>query len=85
MNNLKKLVVGFCLMTLLTITALGGETESPPCAQPNPGETESPPCATVQSTADDSTTLEALQAFHAETVVITTTVEAAVGALLAFF
>ena len=54
MRNLKRLVVSLSLMSALAMTAFAGETQTPPCAPPNPGETESPPCSSAQMTTDDS-------------------------------
>jgi hypothetical protein len=83
MNNLKKLVVAFCLMSVLAITAVGGEIPSPPCPPPDPGEIQTPPCSTAQLTTDDPTNPGETQTPPpAETVVITSFVDAAVGALL---
>ena len=50
MKNLKRLGVAVALTFLLGLSALAGETQSPPCAPPDPGETQSPPCATAQMT-----------------------------------
>jgi hypothetical protein len=86
MKNLKKLVVAFSLIFVLAITAFGGETQSPPCSPPNPGETQSPPCSLAQLAPDDPTIPgETETSRAAETVVITTIADAAVGALLSFF
>jgi len=83
MNNLKKLVVAFCLMSVLAITAIGGEIQSPPCSPPVPGEIDSPPCASAQLTTDDPSNPRDINTPpDAETVVITTIVDAAAGAFL---
>ena len=85
MNNLKRLVVAFCLVSALAITALGAETQ-PPCAPPNPGETESPPCATAQLATDDPINPgETETPPAADRVAINTIVDAAVGVLLSIF
>jgi hypothetical protein len=52
MKNLRRLGVSAALLSVLAITALAGETNSPPCA--DPGETNSPPCAMAQEAPDDS-------------------------------
>lgn len=52
MKNLKRLGISVTLLCVLAMTALAGETNSPPCAPP--GETNSPPCATAQMMPDDS-------------------------------
>jgi len=53
MKNLKRLGVSVTLMFVLAMAAFAGETQSPPCAPPEPGETQSPPCAGGQ-TGDNS-------------------------------
>lgn len=54
MKNLKRLGVSVTLMFVLAMAAFAGETNSPPCAPPDPGETNSPPCAAAQTAPDDS-------------------------------
>jgi hypothetical protein len=54
MKNLKRLGVSAMLIFVLSVVAFAGETQSPPCAPPEPGETQSPPCAVAQLTRDDS-------------------------------
>ena len=54
MKNLKRLGVSATLMFVLSVVAFAGETQSPPCAPPEPGETQSPPCAVAQLARDDS-------------------------------
>ena len=54
MKNLKRLGVSATLMFVLSVVAFAGETQSPPCAPPDPGETQSPPCAAAQMTPNDS-------------------------------
>ena len=51
MKNLKRLGVSVTLLCVLSLTALAGDTNSPPCA---PGDTNSPPCAAAQVVPDDS-------------------------------
>lgn len=53
METLKRLGAGFVLMLVLSMVALAGETNAPPCA---PGETNAPPCSASQPTTDNSTT-----------------------------
>jgi len=55
MKNLKRLGVSVTLLCVLSLTALAGDTNSPPCA---PGETNSPPCAMAQITPDDPESAE---------------------------
>ncbi len=54
MKNLKRLGVSATLMFVLSVVAFAGETQSPPCAPPEPGETQSPPCAAAQMIPGDS-------------------------------
>jgi hypothetical protein len=54
MKNLKRLGVSATLMFVLSVVAFAGETQSPPCAPPEPGETQSPPCAAAPIVPGDS-------------------------------
>ena len=54
MKTLKRLSAAFALTLLICLTALAGETLTPPCAPPEPGEVLTPPCATAQVSTDDS-------------------------------
>ena len=54
MKNLKRLGVSAALMFVLSVVAFAGETQSPPCAPPEPGETQSPPCAAAPIVPGDS-------------------------------
>lgn len=54
MKNLKRLGIAFILITVLAVVAFAGETNSPPCAPPQPGEIQSPPCASAQMLPGDS-------------------------------
>jgi hypothetical protein len=49
MEKLKRLALSLTLMSVLSASAVAGETNSPPCS---PGETHSPPCPT-QSVNED--------------------------------
>ena len=40
-------------MFVLAVVAFAGETNTPPCAPPDPGETNTPPCAVAQMIRDD--------------------------------
>lgn len=55
MKNLKRLGVSVTLMFVLAVVAFAGETQSPPCAPPEPGETQSPPCAGTSMPGDSLT------------------------------
>jgi hypothetical protein len=86
MSNPKRLVVTFCLISVLAFTALAGEIQSPPCAPPIPGEIQAPPCSESQLATDDPTNLGESEALSTvETVMITTIADAALGALLSVF
>jgi hypothetical protein len=51
MKTLKRFSAALALSTLLCITAMAGETQSPPCA---PGEMNAPPCGSVITTGGPS-------------------------------
>jgi hypothetical protein len=57
MKSLKRIsaVVALTIISL-GLSAVAGQTQSPPCGSNDPGETHSPPCATYQITNDDSAT-----------------------------
>jgi hypothetical protein len=83
MNKLKRLVVTLNLTFLLSFTAVA---QSGSCLTPTPGETETPPCATAYLATDETTNLDATAAQPPdETVMISTAVYAAVGALMSVF
>lgn len=52
MKNLKKLGATVALTCALGFPVFAGQTETPPCAQPEPGQTETPPCAGVLGDVD---------------------------------
>ena len=56
MKKLAKLVAVVGLTLSFGLVALGGETQSPPCAPPDPGETQSPPRSGANSLVDDGQT-----------------------------
>ena len=86
MRNPKRLVVTFCLISVLAITAVA-ETPTGYCPPPDPGQMSTPPCSAAQLTTDDFTDSEEMPKTRAEaeTVVFSMIVEAAVGALLSSF
>jgi hypothetical protein len=49
MNNLRKLSAALVLTCALGLPVFAGQTETPPCAPPEPGQTETPPCASAPS------------------------------------
>ena len=84
MKNLKLLGISVTLLCALSMTAIAGDTNSPPCA---PGDTNSPPCASAQVTADDSVAPETVNLPPASEVEISVTevaVDLLVNALLLF-
>ena len=80
MKHLKRLALSFILMSALSIAALAGETESPPCA---PGELQSPPCP-GQSNDASSLPGELLTPPAAPVVDVTDLTEAVMWALSLF-
>jgi hypothetical protein len=55
MKTLKRLSAAFVLTFVLGLSAFAGETQTPPCAPPEPGQTDTPPCA-GQTIGDNSAT-----------------------------
>ena len=53
MKNLKRLTTAVVLTFALGLSALAGESSTPPCAPPDPGESSTPPC-TGQAPVDGS-------------------------------
>jgi len=82
MSNLKRLVVTFCLIIVIAVTAFAGEVQAPPCPPPDPGEIQTPPCSTVQQTTDDPTNPDETEY---QVIVIDNIVSAAVGTLLSIW
>ena len=84
MKNLKLLGLSLTLLCALSMTALAGDTNSPPCV---PGDTNSPPCASAQYTTDDSVSPGAVNSPPASEVEATVTdvaLSLIVDALLVF-
>ncbi len=54
MKNLKRLSAAVVLTCVLGLSAFAGETDTPPCAPPEPGQTSTPPCSGSQMASDDS-------------------------------
>jgi hypothetical protein len=55
MKALKRLTAAVVLTCVLGLSASAGETQTPPCVQPEPGDTQTPPC-TGQTAIDNSAT-----------------------------
>jgi hypothetical protein len=49
MKTLRTLSAAIALTLVLGISALAGETQTPPCAPAQPGEVSTPPCAMAQA------------------------------------
>src|SRR6266852_3600520 len=59
MKRLTRLTATVALTFALTLTALAGETLTPPCPPPDPGEVLTPPCVVAQNvTGDESATVQ---------------------------
>lgn len=54
MKNLRRLTVAVVLTLVLGLSALAGESSTPPCAPPQPGESSTPPCSGGQMAGDNS-------------------------------
>ena len=55
MKNLRKLGAAVVLICVLALSALAGETQTPPCAVPEPGQIPTPPCAEQQASGNIDT------------------------------
>ena len=83
MTNPKVLVGSFTLILALAVSAFAGDISTPPCA---PGDISTPPCSSGQvNTEDPIIPIESETAPEAESVVIGTVAEAALGAFLSVF
>ena len=54
MKNLKRLSGAVVLTCVLGLSAFAGDTQTPPCALPEPGDTQTPPCTGGQMPSDNS-------------------------------
>ena len=54
MKSPKRLIAVLALTFALGAGAFAGETNTPPCAPPDPGETHGPPCTGGQMSGDSS-------------------------------
>jgi hypothetical protein len=55
MKNLKRLGAASVLTLVLGLSAFAGQTDTPPCAPPEPGQSSTPPCSGGQTASDNST------------------------------
>ncbi len=84
MKSLKRLVAAIVLTCALSLSAFAGETQTPPCAPPEPGETQTPPCAAVQMSDDPSAPGETSTPPAANAVDVLSVAETAMNLLLVF-
>ena len=56
MKNLKRLGAASVLTLVLGLSAFAGQTDTPPCAPPEPGQSSTPPCSGGQTASDNSAT-----------------------------
>ena len=78
-----KLAGSLTLILAFCVAAFADDINTPPCI---PGDINTPPCSTAQLTTDDPTNPGDMSTPPAaETIVITTMVDAAVGALLSIW
>ena len=61
MKKLAKLAAVVGLTLSLGLVALGGETQTPPCPNPDPGESQAPPCSANFIGDDSQTELQTAQ------------------------
>jgi len=83
MTKLKGLGATLGVISILTVSALAGEMQGPPCPPSEPGETHGPPCATAQLATEDRTNPGQMSTPPAaDTIVINAIADTAVAALL---
>ena len=83
MNKPRELLAAFTLILALSMAALAGDINTPPCT---PGDINTPPCTVTQVAIDDQSNTEETQSpTVAEIVVITAICDGAVGSLLSVF
>ena len=68
MSHLRRFGLAISLTVILAGTAIAGETNGPPCA--NPGETNGPPCASGQLIIDEATEASSNVSDEVETLII---------------
>jgi len=83
MTKLRSLGASLILIFAMSVSAFAGDMSTPPCA---PGDINTPPCASAQLATDDpGNPGEMGTPPVAETVVLNTIVDAALGAVLSVF
>src|SRR6185295_1566543 len=74
MSHLKRLGLVISLAVILGGTAIAGETNGPPCA--NPGETNGPPCSPSPFISDETSETSLTVSGELETIVVEATLNA---------
>ena len=82
MSHLKRLGLVISLAVILGGTAIAGETNGPPCA--NPGETNGPPCSPSPFISDETSETSLTVSGELETIVVEATLNA-IESLLTLF
>ena len=82
MSYLRRFGLAISLTVMLVGTAIAGETNGPPCA--NPGETNGPPCSASQFTTDETSETSSNVSDEAETIVVEATLYALESLLTLF-
>jgi len=82
MSHLKRLGLAISLAVILGGTAVAGETNGPPCA--NPGETNGSQCSPSQFIADETSETSLTVSGEVETIVVEATLDA-IESLLTLF
>jgi hypothetical protein len=82
MSNLKRLGLTISLAVILGGTAIAGETNGPPCA--NPGETNGSHCSGSEFIADETSETSLTVSGEVETIVVEATLNA-IESLLTLF
>ena len=85
MKKLKRLGAALIVIFVLSLSAFGGEVETPPCAPPDPGILDTPPCTVAPLSPDESTAPgETHGPPTSNTVDLVAVVDAAMNLLLLF-
>lgn len=82
MSHLKRFGLAISLAVILGGTAIAGETNGPPCA--NPGETNGPPCSPSQFISDETSETSLTVSGELETIVAEATFNALESLLTLF-
>lgn len=82
MSHFRRFGLAISLSVILAGTAIAGETNGPPCA--NPGETNGPPCAESQFITNETSETSSNVSGEAETTVVEATLYALESLLTLF-